>query len=145
MKPIQMESVGDCWRACLATILEVEYTEVPYFGDMADDPSTYADWYKKTLKFLEQYGLHYFEFRLGDHGKEHRKETLRGYHMIVGQSRLYREYKHACVGKDGEIVWDPNPREGAGIVPGTETYGVFVAMNPAHLIGCAALCVGERP
>lgn len=130
MKPISMQSVGDCWRACLATILEVEYDQVPYMGDMGDDPKTYEDWFEKTLAFLETFGLSYIEFQLGDEGDEHRRRTLRGYHMVIGQSRLYPEYKHACVGKDGEIVWDPNPREGAGIVPGTETYGVFVVMNP---------------
>lgn len=128
MKPITMRSVGDCWRACLATILEIDYDQVPYMGDK-DVPGSYDDWFEKTLAFLDGFGLTYVEFRLGDEAD--RARALRGYHMVVGQSRLFPDCKHACVGKDGEIVWDPNPREGAGIIPGTETYGVFVTMNPA--------------
>ena len=132
MKPIPMQGIDDCWRACLATILEVDYEDVPYFGRM-DDPESHKDWLEKSLEFLGGFGLNYIEFQKPE-DEVHRNQILRGYHIIVGKSKIFPDFKHAVVAKDGLIVWDPNPREGAGIVPGTETYGVFIAMNPAEML-----------
>lgn len=127
MIPVFMKKNDDCWRSCLASLLEMDYDDVPEFPEK-DSPEDGVFWFKKTQEFLSQFGLGYIEVYLSE---SFSKELVcRGYHVILGDSKLLPGYKHATVGKDGEIVHDPNPKEGAGIVPGTEYYGFFVSLDP---------------
>jgi hypothetical protein len=128
MIPIRMQRIDDCWRACLASILEIPYEETPYLGTKEDlDPQ----WFEKSLEFINSKGLHYIEFKLGDDLEETKKKALKGFHMIIGESKLYPGNKHCCIGLDGKLIFDPSSKEGAGIIEGTETYGLFTSMNPA--------------
>jgi hypothetical protein len=85
---------GTCFRASLASILNLREDQVPDFKRANDDP--------EVDRWLgANYGLRYVEVPIST--------SVRpvGYHVITGISP--RGGEHAVVGRDGEIVWDPHP------------------------------------
>lgn len=93
-------SDGNCLNACIASILELPLSKVPEFGD---------DWIEDLNEFLTTKGLSYRRVPM------YQKPS--GYSTIEGVSP--RGGLHACVAKDGELVWDPHPIEdgtGQGLV-----------------------------
>ena len=103
---------GTCFRASLASILNLRESQVPDFSQANQDPG--------VDKFLARYGLRYEEFPITN------DNAPVGYHFILGASP--RGGEHAIVGKDGRPVWDPHPASdgtGQGLV-NPERYGVLV-------------------
>jgi len=104
MKPIVQTRTGadgNCFSACLASILEIPLKRVPDFSD--------AYFFEEASAFLAMYGLSYRRVPM------YKKPS--GYSTIEGISP--RGGLHACVAKDGELVWDPHPIEdgtGQGLV-----------------------------
>jgi len=97
MRPVTQSRTGEhgtCFRASLASILNLKEKQVPDFGESNEDPGIDT--------FLAKYGLHYQEVPIGD-------VAPTGYHVITGISP--RGGMHAVVGLDGQIVWDPHPPE----------------------------------
>jgi len=127
MKPVKMRKDDDCWRACLASILNLDYEDVPEFWGIGENENG-EDWVERTQEFLRSYGYGYIEIILGD--PSHKSFYCQGYHFIIGASKLIPGVKHAVVGKDGEIVFDPGTREGSGIIPGTEQYAFITIHDP---------------
>lgn len=125
MKPVESKKIGDCWRACLATILDLEYEDVPFLGTI-EKPD--LEWYEKSMAFLNQLGLGYMEIQPNHESNQ----KLQGYHLIIGDSPRIPNMKHAVVARDGIVVYDPHP-DGQGVVEGTETYGLFTMLNPAMI------------
>lgn len=104
---------GTCFRAALASILNLRESQVPDFPKANQDPG--------VDKFLSKYGLRYEEFPITE------DNAPVGYHFILGISP--RGGEHAIVGKDGRGVWDPHPASdgtGQGLVK-PERYGVLVS------------------
>lgn len=102
-------SDGTCFRACLASILDLRENQVPDFTD--------EGFFEQADKFLLQYGLKYRRTPLSSKPS--------GYSTIEGISP--RGGLHACVALDGELVWDPHPIEdgtGQGLVE-PRYYGVL--------------------
>lgn len=92
---------GNCFAACLASILEIPLKQVPEF--------TEDDWLEEANEFLAKHGLHYQRVPMYSRPS--------GYSTIEGISP--RGGLHACVALDGELVWDPHPIEmddGQGLV-----------------------------
>lgn len=115
---------GNCFSACLASLLEIKIEDVPYLNE--------DNWIVNTNKFLmENYNSYYMEF---DVLPSNCPFKLKGYHIINGLSprsegfpRLY----HAVIGKDGKMVFDPHPsKDGLQNING---YGILIPMNPAEL------------
>ena len=104
---------GTCFRACLASILEVPERRIPDFGAGGDDDRWWAD----VQAWLGQAGLEYVRTPIGG-------TKPVGWSTIEGISP--RGGLHACVAKDGELVHDPHPQDGTGrglVEP--RYYGVF--------------------
>jgi hypothetical protein len=88
---------GTCFRAALASILNLAENQVPDFKEANLDPA--------VNEFLSEYGLPYAR----------RPATLpapQGYHVTEGVSP--RGGQHAVVGRDGHFVHDPHPQDGTG-------------------------------
>lgn len=105
---------GDCFRACIASLLEMEAHEVPHFFGLA--PNTNDAWLIAD-KFLEAHGLAtafiYFDGKLPI---EHVLTTMAVtnpniYYMLAGKSRNMTG--HIVIGLNDAIVHDPS---GNGIV-----------------------------
>ena len=98
MIPQIQSRVGDrgrCFPACIASILEMKEWEVP---DLSNVDVAQVD------RYLTQHGLYYREVST--------EVPPLGYHIILGISP--RGGYHAVVGRDGEFVFDPHPRDGTG-------------------------------
>lgn len=113
MRPVLQDrfgNVGNCFEACLASILNLELQDVPDLGS--------NDVYERNLaRFLETRGLIYV---LIDRPNELEKQMMQHmfaarvvYHVIEGTSP--RGGPHACVGKNGLIVHDPH-KGGGGLI-----------------------------
>jgi hypothetical protein len=100
--------IGDCWRTCVACLLDVEPETVPHF---ILKPS----WYEDTLAWLRERGYGLYEF--GGLFEQVSHTGLVGCHHIItgGSPRDPVNVKHAVIGLDEEVVWDPHPSR-AGIV-----------------------------
>lgn len=109
------DELGDCYRAALASILDLEVEALPHFG--AGNPTPVA-FNARIDAWMADQGLiqiwNFFDAAplpliLGTCA--HANPGI--CHLVVGRSSLGGN--HACVACDGEIIHDPSPR-GAGIV-----------------------------
>jgi hypothetical protein len=100
MTPVTQSRVGldgTCFRACLASILNLKESQVPDFGE--------EGWVEEANDFLSKHGLKYRRVPVTSTKPD-------GYSTIEGISPRGR--LHACVAKDGELVHDPHPQDGTG-------------------------------
>jgi hypothetical protein len=100
VKPVVQSRTGEtgtCFRACLASILELPESTVPDFKDANQDP--------EVNTFLAKHGLRYQQVPIST-------PAPIGWHTIEGISP--RGGQHAVVGYDGHLVHDPHPRDGTG-------------------------------
>ena len=86
---------GDCWKACIASILEFPYECVPEF----EEQKTPYEMEMAVKNWLMLYGLSV------------RRTTNKpeGYSIAVGKSPRFKNISHCCVAKNGEIIFDPHP------------------------------------
>lgn len=108
MKPVEQKYLhipkigqkGDCWRACLASILECDIELFP-------DPNIITDWptlYNDTLEVLDKMGYSYNSIPVS-HFKGNGS-----YVVAIGKSPRSKRKRitHAVVWNNG-IVFDPHP------------------------------------
>ena len=99
-------SFGDCHRACLASLLDLDRDTVPNFGEHYDDNARFQ---LETHKWLATQGLDYIDIAFND-TLENVLLTMKGlnpnaYYILGGTSR--NGTGHSVIGRGGEIVWDP--------------------------------------
>ena len=111
---------GNCFAACVASILELSLDEVPNFIEQ-------DDWYGAAQQWLEPFNLHLVSWSSPGVG------DAKGY-MIIQVDSFHGDWGHVVVGLDGRIIFDPNP-ESAGKrhedyqIKG---YTMFVTLDPAR-------------
>lgn len=99
-------SHGDCYRTCIACILEIEPVEVPNFGVHYENNEKFfaeADKYLAS-QFLARVN-HAFDCTLEDLLKMQNHCNPDAYWILTGRSK--NETNHCVVCLGGEIVWDP--------------------------------------
>lgn len=89
------EGLGNCFSACVASILELPIDDVPFFG--ADEL-----WWTRFSEWLEARNLYAvcLKHRAG--------RAPVGYHILSGKSPR-GEFLHSVVAKGDDIVHDPHP------------------------------------
>lgn len=97
---------GNCWAACLATLLDKPLSEVPNFcGEMGDA------WWEETQSWLQGQGLYGIEVFLAGDGPW--LMSLPPVPVILTGKSPRGEFGHACVGRisgnDIEFIHDPHP------------------------------------
>jgi hypothetical protein len=115
--------VGDCFRCCIASLLDLPRDEVPHF---AGGPDGNAMWIIRTQLFLAQYDLFYVQVEnvvwpwmrgqsrtLAIAGGKSPRGVKGGHAIVVEVSR-----------NGWEMVHDPHPSR-AGIVGDPEDYGLL--------------------
>jgi hypothetical protein len=125
------ESYGNCYRACVASILEVGIDDIPPFETMAgfnDAGESGDEWWQVYTGWLSERGL--FESR---HPVENGL-VPKGYSILTGRSPRFPNTGHCVVALDGEIVHDP---AGRGTQPIREfwDFGVFIPIDQ-ELVQC---------
>ncbi len=117
MKPVDQQVLhdpdnglyGDCQRACIASLLDLEPADVPHFHE-TDNPATF---WRSMNSFLAERGLFHLTTGAVDFDQGHFLDSADCYHMIYG--RTERGTLHAVVALNGEIVHDPHPSK-AGLL-----------------------------
>ena len=129
MKPILQTvfgQLGNCFQACIASVLEIELSEVPNLNPRKGVAQTEQD--QILNDWLAPMGLRYINIRLQE---EKLKPILDGvYHLIEGGSPRSKNYAHVVVGRSGEMIFDPHPDKTG--VTGFPVYGIFVVKNPGR-------------
>jgi len=118
---------GDCFQACLASILEIPYEQAfscVYGYDKPKEGELFEKqpWYVDFNKWLEQYGLAsiYLEWKPTIPAVT----SLLGFHIAeVKSSTLKNGDTHAVVIHNGDLVHDPNPKSK---VNGDDLLGVYL-------------------
>jgi hypothetical protein len=120
LKPIDQTvfgEKGDCFEACLASILEIPLEVIPVFKE--------SDWFKRVNEWLVTRGLFYIEVRFDEEAINLMKKFM-GYHLMCGVAE--RGLHHAVVGFKGDVVHDPHPSK-AGFPPEASlTYGFLIPL-----------------
>lgn len=91
---------GNCFSACIATLLGLPLADVPYFMEP-------EDWWDGFLEWLRPRGLYALCFPLKDQGWR-----PPGYHVLSGRSPRRPDdpnAHHSVVARGDEIIHDPHP------------------------------------
>ena len=136
MKPVHQTRLGkngNCFAACLASIMEVPLEAVP---DAMDDLDSGGYCWLKTYNawLAETFSLYLLNIaRVNDLPggavcmASHMAEQA-AYHLIGGKSE--RGMMHSVVAFQGNVVHDPNP-DSTGLKSVVD-YGFFMSLNPAR-------------
>jgi hypothetical protein len=108
MKPVRQTQLsdhargvrGNCLRAAIASLLELEIEDVPAFEELSD-----GAWFPALLDFLRERGYGFDQMDATDEPT--------GYVIACGDSP--RGIYHAVIYRDGRLAHDPHP-SGAGLV-----------------------------
>jgi len=142
MKPVDMivrhdppASIGDCFRCCIASILELPAEAVPHF--MADDWGKTKDftWFQRLNQWLKARGLTYLELNVAP--DQHSAGWFQNvepagfatYHVLSGSSR---RAEHSVVARNGVMMHDPAPQKDGLIGPNHDSLYVYGLLVPRH-------------
>lgn len=120
--------MGDCWRTCIASILEFERDSVPNFVEEGGPDDETGAWWTATNEWLGRYGLQIVEWEIGDE----QPWAPPAYTILTGPSPR-GDFDHSVVGYGIDIEHDPHPSR-AGLAGPPKRVAVFVAVNPAKAI-----------
>lgn len=111
---------GNCFSACLASLLDISIEDVPYFND----PPAHR-WFLRAQAWLRPQGLYIVTYSFG-HGF-----APDGLHILGGHSPRDPEHAwlHAVIAEGDRIVHDPHPSR-AGLVDRVD-YTLLVPLNPS--------------
>lgn len=106
MKPVKQTILGrggNCYAACIASLLEQSLERFPNFCSLG------PDWMQKTNEWMATwFGLRIIPLRVED------VSILKDvYHIMSGQTE--RGLLHSVVGMSGKMIFDPHP-SAAGLV-----------------------------
>lgn len=117
---INDEFCGDCFSACVASILEQSLHEVPNFAAVS------ALFDQNLSKYLRARGFFYLSVK--SDGFDGRDKL--GYHIIIGDTSS--GILHCCVGNRDQIIHDPSPRgRGLDII---HEIGLIIPEDPSRYI-----------
>jgi len=107
MKPVKQtifgKSTGNCWAACVASLLEIDLEEVPNFCAKYDNDR----WFAETRKWLRTRGLEMLMLELSS---DVDLADLFGHiYWIAGGKSPRGRYNHATIYRGAELVHDPHP------------------------------------
>lgn len=113
VKPVDQTTFGspggNCFSACVASILELDIAEVPYFMGV-------EDWWPPFVEWCVARGINpVFHDRREGSATEH-DPAPRGWSIVTGQSPRYEAgHYHSIVAHDGMIVHDPRADDRRGL------------------------------
>ena len=122
---------GDCQRAVIASLLDLELSDVPHFGE--DNPDA-MEFHDRIDAFLNARGLARFTIAMqGDLEQILLSMSVnneRTVYTLAGRSP--RGTNHCVVCRGGKIICDPHPDGGAIVAPCSDGYFWVEAITHAH-------------
>lgn len=124
MQTIRTRENGNCFQACIASILEIPLEEVPHFcGDMNEK------WWEDFVEWMVgNYDLCPVLIELDATGV---MMPNVGYCIVSGEGGL--GVLHSVVGKDGDIVFNPQGNDPIYELKNTKDFIVFVARDASKI------------
>ncbi len=134
MKPVFQTRLrardGDCFRACIASIMEMKINEVP---DVPIQPDA-RDWFKLWNQWLNGMNLQLVGIGCQGGDRNLRRIGMAGYSIGLVRKPNWPKIEnidgHAVVFKDLEFVWDPDPRAPKGQQWSEEDWLAMVFLVP---------------
>jgi hypothetical protein len=120
-------SKGDCQSACLASLLDLDISQVPNF--LLDLPENQGiEFARRINRFLQPFGLMHLELEYRGFCERCKFYDVSDmFHMIYGPSPRDVNTLHAVVGRNGDIFHDPHPSRAGLLEPRSEwTLGFLV-------------------
>jgi hypothetical protein len=109
MKPVMQTKYGEdgnCFAACVASILEVSIDEVPWLIE----PENWEDYSLRLNKYLkEKHNLKLFQFGFDSLTNHYPDAITDGYYIVSGNIKGGLE--HSVIYKNGELIHDSNPKK----------------------------------
>ena len=106
---------GNCFSACLASLLDLPIEQVPYFYEPR---ILKIGWGKVLMEFLDKHGYSYEGYlTVTEHDQlTYREQMLDhkgvdGYHIVGGPSPRGSKAGHAVIYKNAHPFFDPHPDE----------------------------------
>ena len=119
---------GDCFQACVASILEQSLGAIPAFMKDGED-----NFLANLNNFGDDIGIRFIDLAIKD------KSLLRDcYSIACGKSPRNPDKRHAVVYFGDKIVHDPHPFND-GIVGDPEFYTMFIIKDPATFLTYPAI------
>lgn len=112
---------GDCFRACIASLLGKRTEEVPHFFHDGCDG---FEGTKRLNQFLRPMGSCFIEFGSFDTDWFEKVAINTLHHTIIGDSPRFPGTQHCVVGRNGQVCWDPHPNPGP--LSGELTFGFII-------------------
>lgn len=123
---------GDCFRASIASILELPITDVPHFlYDGSQDL-----WLERFTAFLGPLGYFMMTIPAADWDFKSWKNLCKIkepiYHLISDESPRFSNELHSVVGCDGNVIHDPHPSKlGLPVKTSKRTFDFIIPLSPA--------------
>lgn len=95
---------GNCFPACIASILDLPLPDVPHFCD-----NNNQNWYVDTAAWSDSRNLTFFMLEYGPDLEEFLYKIP--YHYIVSGPSPRGAFMHCTVGFQGRLIHDPHPDE----------------------------------
>ncbi len=127
MVPAKQTKVGEhgnCYAACIASILELPIDDIPDVSTL-DDGAKQASVINCWLK--DRFGLSLLELTLN---RETGYQWPDIWYIASGPSPKHKDYRHCMVARAGELVWNPGPEDSR--LQKVATVEVFVVADPAE-------------
>lgn len=120
---------GNCFAACVASILNLPVEEVPNFCAL-------ENWVERTNDWLAPRGFFFLSVSIPEEEAVLLHLKRAGYHLIMGEAA--RGCLHSVVGFAGRTIHDPHP-SGGGLQRAIE-YGFLIPLDPSKQEeeGCTA-------
>jgi hypothetical protein len=124
--------VGNCFSACVASILDLNLVDVPYFMGAEEGkwPELFFAWLSERGLQPDYYG--HPDWCVAESAPS--RDIPKGYSIMSGWSPRHANTLHSVVARDGVMVHDPNPSR-AGLNGGAID---FITIVPAGTPEAAA-------
>lgn len=95
---------GDCWRTCIACLLDMSPADVPHFADQ-DNPK--AD--EQCREWLKERGFNLVKVCMFAESASFAADWFRdAFYILTGLSPNVAEVAHCVIGRGAfDVVWDP--------------------------------------
>lgn len=114
------EQRGNCWTACIASLLDLGIETVPNFVQIDVDGG--PNWFTHTLQFLNERGYHLVSVDPAAPGQDHYIQCGLSPRSPAADGV---EVHHSVIYLHGELAHDPHP-DATGVATMTNAYGIRV-------------------
>ena len=126
--------IGNCYTACVASVLEIPLCSVPNWALLLVDDDRKEAWSEAIDAWAKERGFFILTTTATPDPKDDciaNGEIAGGcYHLIGGKARDEEHglVNHSVVGMNGKMIWDPNQKRNNGLEV-VEDYSFFVPLD----------------